>query len=207
MTAATVTPPPETATTPQPKVWTEADLLAMPDDGVRRWIIKGQLREQPSEYPEVKMTVRNRHHSKIMSLVAAAITVWIRTQPQPRGEVYCGEAGVRLPGSNATVGVDVAYAPAAVVATQDDDKTTMLAGLPALIVEILSPNVTLEQLDEKVDTYLEAGVPTVWVIHPTRRTVTVHRPKHEPELFNVTHTLPAISQMPGFTPAVLELFE
>ncbi|WP_439620910.1 Uma2 family endonuclease [Gemmata sp.] len=209
MTTATVTPPPAAATPAptQKKVWTEADLLAMPDDGVRRWIIKGQLREEPSEYPGVTMTVRNRHHSEIMSWVATTVGNWLRTQPKPRGKVYTGEIGVRLPGSSTAVGADVAYAPPGVVATQDDDKTTMLDGRPALVVEILSPTTTQEQLDEKIDTYLEASVPAVWVVHPTRRTVTVHCPGHEPELFNVTHRLPANPEMPGFAPAVLELFE
>ena len=27
------------------KVWTTEDLLAIPDDGVERWIIRGQLRD------------------------------------------------------------------------------------------------------------------------------------------------------------------
>ena len=84
------------ATENPPKLWTTEDLLAMPDDGVERWIIKGQLREQPSEFPEVKLTVRNRHHSRSMSYVAATLVNWLRTQLEPRGDVYTGEAGVRL---------------------------------------------------------------------------------------------------------------
>jgi Uma2 family endonuclease len=196
-----------TATAIPPKVWTEEELLAMPDDGVERWIINGQLREQPSEFPEANVTVRNRHHSKIMSLVATALIVWTRTQPVPRGEVYCGEIGVRLPGATTTVGVDVVYVPGNVVASQDDDKTTLLDGVPTLAVEILSPNDVLENIEEKVDTYLAAGVPLVWVMSTHYRTVTIHRPGREPELFNVTHHIPAEPQMPGFTPAVIELFE
>jgi Uma2 family endonuclease len=196
-----------TATANPPKVWTAEDLLAMPDDGVRRWVIDGQLREQPSEFPEVKMTVRNRHHSAIMAYVAATILAWLRTQPKPRGQVYCGEVGVKLPGRSSTVGIDVVYVSADVVAVQDDEKTTLIDGVPTLAAEILSPTVTQEQIDEKVDAYLAAGVPAVWVVHPTRRTVLVHRPGHEPELFNVTHRLPESPRMPGFAPAVTELFE
>src|SRR2546430_1234143 len=107
-----------TATATPPKVWTEEELLAIPDDGVRRWVINGQLREQPSEFPEVKMTVRNRHHCAIMAFVSATLTVWSRTQPKPRGEVYCGEAGVKLPGRDSLVGIDVVYVAGDVVAVQ-----------------------------------------------------------------------------------------
>jgi Uma2 family endonuclease len=193
--------------TPPPKVWTTEDLLAMPDDGVERWIINGQLREKLPEFPGVTMTVRNRHHSEIMALVTGAILAWIRTQPKPRGKVYCGEAGVRLPGRTSTFGIDVVYVTPDVVAVQDDDSTTLIEGVPTLAVEILSPNDTLEQIDEKVDAYRAAGVPLIWIIHAHRRTVTLHRPGQEPELFNVTHTMPASPHMPGFTPTVAELFE
>ena len=196
-----------TATTQPPKVWTTEDLLALPDDGVKRWIINGQLREQPPEIPGVKMTVRNRHHSKIMALVAGAIVAWLRTSPKPWGEVYCGEAGIKLPGRSSIIGVDVAYAAPDVVAVQDDDNTTLLDGVPTLAVEILSPKVTLEQIEEKTDAYQAAGVPLVWVIDPHDRTVTLYRPGHEPESFNLKHRLPEDPHMPGFTPAVAELFE
>jgi Uma2 family endonuclease len=198
MTTATTTPP--------PKVWTTEDLLALPDDGVERWIINGQLREKPPEFPGVTMAVRNRHHSKIMALVTGAILAWIRTQPRPRGDVYCGEVGVKLPGRTTTVGVDVVYVAHDVVAAQDDT-TTLIDGVPTLAVEILSPNDTQEQIDEKIDGYRAAGVPLTWVIHPHHRTVTLHRPGHEPELFNVTHHMPASPHMPGFAPPVAELFE
>ena len=195
-----------TATTP-PKVWTAEDLLAMPDDGVRRWIINGQLREQPSEYPEIKMTVRNRHHCAIMVLVGAAILNWVRTRPKPRGGVYCGEAGVWLPGRSSTIGIDVVYVSADVVAVQNDDNTTMIDGVPTLAVEILSPSAVQEQTHEKTREYLRAGVPLVWVIDPDDRTVKVYRPGQPPELFNVTHRVPEHPAMPGFAPAVAELFE
>ena len=72
-----------TATATAPKVWTTEDLLAMPDDGVERWIINGKLREKPSEYPEATMTVRNRHHCGIMSLVVTTITNWLRRAVHP----------------------------------------------------------------------------------------------------------------------------
>ena len=196
-----------TATATVRKDWTEAELLAMPDDGVERWIINGQLREKPSEYPEATMTVRNRHHCGIMSHVVTTITNWMRKQPKPRGQVYCGELGVRLPGHPSTVGIDVAYVDASVVAVQDDDETTLLAGVPTLTVEILSPNDYQEQMHEKTREYLRAGVPVVWVIDPDDQTVKVYRSGVPAESFNITHRLPEHPAMPGFAPTVAELFE
>jgi Uma2 family endonuclease len=197
-----------TATTNPPKVWTAEDLLAMPDDGVERWIIKGQLREKPPEFPGVSMTVRNRYHSEALSFIAATLVNWLRTKPQPRGGVYSGEAVVRLRSPvETTVGIDAVYAPPEVVSTQSDDRTTLLDGVPTLAVEILSPNDTQEEIEDKIDEYLGAGVPLVWTVNTHRRTITVHQPGQEPKLYSRSDRLPAHPAMPGFTPTVAELFE
>ncbi|MFO0805228.1 MAG: Uma2 family endonuclease [Gemmataceae bacterium] len=195
------------ATAETPKVWTAEDLLAMPDDGVERWIIRGQLREKPSEYPEAKMTVRNRHHSSVMTRVATAIMNWLRTQPKPRGDAFCGEVGVILPGRTSTLGVDVVYAAPDVVEVQDDEESTLLVGVPTLTVEILSPNDTQVQVREKTREYLQAGVSIVWVVDPHDQIVRVYQNGLPAESYNVTHHMPEHPAMPGFTPAVAEFFE
>jgi len=93
---------------------TTADLLAMPEDGKRRWLIKGELREKG-------MAIRNRFHSATMANVATFLNLWRFNLPEPRGQVVCGEAGVILPDDpTTTVGVDVAYVPPDVVIRQTD---------------------------------------------------------------------------------------
>ena len=194
------------ATAETPKVWTAEDLLAMPDDGVERWIIRGQLREKPSEFPEAKMTVRNRFHSEVIMSVGGVIRDWIKTQPKPRGKLLGGEAGVLLPGHQTAVGVDVAYVSPEVVAEQGDE-TTMLDGVPTLAVEVLSPNDSQFQIHEKTREYLRSGVAIVWVVDPDDQTVRVYQNGRPAESYNVTHRLPEHPAMPGFTPAVAEFFE
>jgi Uma2 family endonuclease len=190
------------------RLYTTEELLAMPDDGVERWLIRGQLREQGPEIPGVTVTVRNRHHCSATACISATLVNWKRTRPAPTGTVYSGEIGLRLGDDpDSTVAADVVYAPPEVVATQSDEDTTLLAGIPTLVVEILSPNDALDRVEEKIDTYLAAGVPLVWTVNPYRRTVMVYRPGEEPELFNRTRRLPEYPQMPGFSPTVAELFD
>jgi Uma2 family endonuclease len=115
---------------------TTEEMLALPDDGVERWLINGELREKP-------MTVRNRFHSALMASVVYVLKEWCHRQPAPRGAVLCGEAGVRLRRDpDLTVGVDVVYISAEVNARQTDE-TTLIDGAPVLAVEILSPNDTV----------------------------------------------------------------
>jgi Uma2 family endonuclease len=46
---------------------------------------------------------------------------------------------------------------------------------PDLAVEVVSPNDTAEEVEEKRVDYHRAGVPLVWVIFPVARTARVHR--------------------------------
>jgi Uma2 family endonuclease len=46
---------------------------------------------------------------------------------------------------------------------------------PDLAVEVVSPNDTAYEVDEKVQEFLGAGVPLVWVVNPEQRTVEIHR--------------------------------
>ena len=198
MATATLTPPPKSAE----KLYTIEDLLAMPDDGVERWLIRGKLREKKDPH----MTKRNRFHARLSARISQLIGMWLDSQPEPRGEVYDGEAGLYLRRNPDTaVGVDVVYVPPGVVAAETD-RTTMIDGLPSLVVEILSPSNTEEEVNEKTDDYLAVGIPLVWIVDPHYQTVTVLRPGQPPELFNTTHTLSADPHMPGFTVPVIKLF-
>src|SRR5438132_7327221 len=177
-----------------------AELLAMPEDGVDRWLIAGKLRERP-------MTKRNRFHSRVVTIVATELENWLRQCPPPRGQILTGEAGLILQHDpDTTVGIDVAYVSAEVLARQTRD-TTLIDGLPTLAVEVLSPSDTVEDINEKVDAYLKAGVPLVWIIDPHRRTVPTHRPSAEPDMVNVRQELSGEPQLPGFRMPVARLFE
>lgn len=179
---------------------TTEEMLALPDNGVDRWLIAGELRERP-------MTVRNRFHSRIMACVTTELELWLRQQPSPRGLVLCGEAGCRLRRDpDTTVGIDVVYVSPEVAARQSAD-TSLIEGVPLLVVEILSPNDTQEQIDDKVDVYLTAGVALAWVIDPHDRAVLIYRPDAELELVNIRQELSGEPHLPGFRVPVARLFE
>ena len=196
------------ATATPTRLYTTEELLAMPDDGVERWLVKGQLREKPPEIPGATMTVRNRFHSEVLLNIGTAIKTWIRTHPKPRGKVYGGEAGVRLPSSpDDSLGVDVAYAGPDVVLQQTNVRSTLVVGIPTLCVEIYSPNDTIDQIQEKITTYLSAGVAIVWNVDPYDQTVTVYAAGHRPTMYNIDQQIPEHPAMPGFSPKVSEFFD
>lgn len=185
-----------TATT----LMTSEEFMALPDDGIERDLIRGELRERG-------MTRRNKNHSSAEPTIAHRLLQWLETQPEPRGKVFSGEGGFRIERDpDTTIGIDVAFASAATVkATPPESK--FIEGAPVLAVEILSPSDSQEDVLEKVQLYLAAGVKLIWVVEPVFRTVLVYRPDAEPEMFNSTQEINAEPHLPGFRVRVEKLFE
>ncbi len=186
-------------TTLMPALMTTEELLALPDDGVERELIQGRLQEKP-------MTRRGRRHSRTESTIAALLKTWLDAQPTPRGEILSGEAGFRiLRDPDTTVGIDVAYISAEVAQANPED-AFIIDGIPVLAVEILSPSDKQEDILDKVQAYLKAGVKLIWIVEPVFRTVTVYRPDADPTFFNFTQDLTADPHLPGFRAPVASLF-
>ncbi len=55
--------------------------------------------------------------------------------------------------------------------------------LPELVIEIVSPDQTFNQLGQKATDYLNAGVERVWVVYPPMRSLTVFFHDRPPETY------------------------
>ena len=77
---------------------------------------------------------------------------------------------------------------------------------PALVVEVYSPNDRPGKLNKRVQQYLKAGVPLVWVVFPEDRTVNVYTAKESPRVFDETEELTGDSVLPDFRCKVSEFF-
>ena len=187
------------------------DLIDRPYDGVDRYVLDGELRENPSgavdpDTGEI-MTVRNRLHSRAMTATGCELQNWMRRFPLPRGEVLTGDAGLRLAlDPDRTFGVDVMVVSAEVLAAQTGE-SLIVEGVPTLCVVIISPSDELGHLDEKTDAYLAAGVPLVWLLDLHDKSVTVYSPGAEPVLFNRLMQISGEPHLPGFRVPVANLFE
>lgn len=178
---------------------TTEEMLALPENGTDRELIEGRLREEP-------MTKRNRWHSHCVVRLGSLLDRWLERQPEPRGQIVGGEAGFRLRRDpDTSVGIDLAYVSADVVANTPET-FVYFEGPPVLAIEILSPSDSQKQISEKVRIYLDAGVALVWLVDPEFRTVLVHRPGAEPELFNIRQEISAEPHLPGLRIPVASIF-
>ena len=125
--------------------------------------------------------------------------------PRQLGEILVCDSGFIIARDPDTVrGPDVAFISA-------DRASAVLPegfwpGAPDLAVEVVSPSDTLQDVEEKVDDWLNGGTRLVWIVNPKRRTVTIHRPGADVRLLNERDELSGEDVTPGFACKVGEIF-
>ena len=77
---------------------------------------------------------------------------------------------------------------------------------PDLAVEVVSPNDTVLELEDKIEEYLQAGVRVIWVINPDLRTLTVHRLARPPMVVRMGDEIDGEDVVPGFRVPLADLF-
>jgi Uma2 family endonuclease len=69
---------------------------------------------------------------------------------------------------------------------------------PDLAVEVLSPDDMASEIARKVEEYLAAGVPLVWVADPATRNITVYRSRQDIKILSANEDLDGGEVVPGF---------
>ncbi len=80
-------------------------------------------------------------------------------------------------------------------------------GAPTIAVEVVSPTDRANDIQDRVQDYLEAGTRQVWVLWPHRRSLTVHDADSGVAQFATEATLDGGDILPGFSVTVGDLFE
>jgi Uma2 family endonuclease len=92
---------------------------------------------------------------------------------------------------------DVAFIAADHLVRVDIDRSPV-DGAPALAIEVVSPSNRAEDMARKIQQYLAAGCPSVWVFYCTLRLVEIHsatgvRNVREPETLKDENLFPGLS--------------
>lgn len=77
---------------------------------------------------------------------------------------------------------------------------------PDLAVEVLSLEDTAGEIQKKVEEYLTAGVPLVWVVDPANQRVTVYRSLLDVKVLTADQELDGGPVLPGFRAPIKEIF-
>jgi Uma2 family endonuclease len=177
------------------KLLTAEEFELLPDDGKRCELIDGELREMA---PTV-----NWHGEVESNLV---IRLGGHVQAHGLGRVSCGEVLYIVQRNPDRVrAADIAFLRQDRVPSLEARQHIMEV-IPDLVVEILSKSDTIEEISDKIDDWLHAGVQRLWVADPFRRTVTIYQPGRDPSLLGEHGTLEGDPVVPGFRCPVAEIF-
>jgi len=152
-------------------------------------------------------------HSKVIRLLF--LLLYQFTQLKGEGEVYT-ETTFILPDRTDRNWVEGSRIPDLMVFTgqriadyeaqNPDHNARPLALVPDLVIEVVSPNDKVSELDEKIDLYLLDGVRLIWVVDPQRRKATVYAPDMvQPHHLTVNGVLDGGDVLPGFTVKLVDV--
>ncbi len=136
------------------------DLVQMPDDGMRREVLEGELIMNPAP---------RRDHQEIVANLDWLLQQFLRAGRL--GRVYTHPVDVYL-GRHDIVQPDLVvirdsrlsiYRPEGIV-----------AGSPDIVVEVLSPSTRGIDLVRKMALYARSGVPEYWIADPDQRTMVMN---------------------------------
>jgi Uma2 family endonuclease len=177
------------------KSMTADELLAMPSDGYRYELVKGEL---------IRMSPAGFNHGEVAMNIGSALHRYVKQNKL--GQVCAAETGFILAQNPDTVRApDSAFIGRDRVSAAGKVKGYWI-GPPDLAVEVTSPGDTVREVEEKVAEWLEAGTRMVWVVSPKFRRVTAYRSLTDIRTFTEKDTLDGGEVVPGFAIKVSEIF-
>jgi Uma2 family endonuclease len=174
---------------------TADELFAMPDDGFRYELVKGELR---------KMSPAGGEHGVVVVNATLLLGQYVKTNDLG---VCCGaETGFKIASEPDTVRApDLAFVSRERILESGVPKK-FWPGAPDLAVEVVSPGDTYSEVEEKVEQWLGAGTRAVWIVNPRRRSVTVYRSMSDVTRLSDTDELEGGEVVHGFRCKVSEIF-
>lgn len=174
---------------------TAEDLLAMPDDGHRYELVRGELRKMPPA---------GHVHGEIALSVGAELRQYVKNHRL--GKTYAAETGFKVSANpDHVLAADAAFIRQGRVEIEGES-TGFWPGAPDLAVEVMSPRDTYSDVAEKALDWLEAGTRMVLVVDPRCQTVTVYQSASNISVLTEDDTIDGADVVPGWKLPVREIF-
>ena len=176
------------------KITTAEQLFQLPKDFGPCELVRGEL---------IMMTPGGVSHGSIQINLTSCLSPFVKRHRL--GKIMPSDVGFILESDERTVRApDVAFVRADRLSAEPI--IGFFRGPPDLAVEIRSHSDRPGQIAAKIAMYLEVGVQVVWDVDPESKTITVHRPERDREVFHENDTITEKILLPGFEMAVAEIF-
>jgi Uma2 family endonuclease len=167
-----------------------------PDGNSRLELVRGEVIEKP---------FNGGLHGLVTANIGVLLNAW--ANENTRGCVGIGSWFVLTRDPDTVRASDVYFIRAERVTEAGGIPEAFWQIAPDLMVEVVSPNDSAEDVLEKISDYLLAGTPLVWVVYPRTRAVMEHTPDGLAHTRTENDTLENADVLPGFSCVVHELFE
>lgn len=177
---------------------TAEELLQMPElPGKRFELVDGEV---------IEVSPVIMRHGVIVTTLARLIDTYVAQHDL--GIVATGDVGYVLRRNPDSVRApDVSFVAWGNPAGTDLPEHGYSEGVPTLAVEVVSPDDGANEIDAKVQQFLDAGTRQVWVLWPSQRAVTVHDQHGAARKLGPEAELDGGDVLPGFSVRVSDLFE
>jgi Uma2 family endonuclease len=174
---------------------TADEMLAMPRDGYRYELVRGELKRMPPTGGEHGVTVMS---------IAVPISQYVKEKKL--GIVFGAETGFKIAVDPDTVRApDFAFVSRERIPESGIPKGYWI-GAPNLAVEVISPGDIYGEVEEKVIEWLDAGTRMIIVVNPRHRTATVNRSRNNVKILSDSNELSGEDVLPGFSCQVSQFF-
>lgn len=179
------------------RVWTEAELMSLPEDGYIHEVVDGELVTSPKN---------DFFHGHICTRLLTALNVFV--VQRRLGAVLDSSTGFWMKNRNCRA-PDISFIPAERLRRLGfkPSSRAFFPGAPDFAVEILSPNNSRREIAERLRDFFESGTRLAWVIHPARQRVEVCESPTRRTVLGPGGLLDGVAVLPGFQYPVAELFK
>ncbi len=191
------------------------EFLALPDDGSRHELVRGELRALPPA---------KGRHGVYEAILVAALDRYLTGQAKSLGwteqdglaarNALVGLAAVGDVGLQFAVpddprmirGADAVYITPEQLAQVGWPEDAYFMGVPALVIEVISGSDRPDDVAEKIQDYLAGGGRRVWCLYPTRRMAHIHDADAPTQVVRADQDLRDEELLPGFALPLTLLF-
>ena len=179
------------------KTWTEAELMALPDDGFNHEVVDGELVMSPKN---------DFFHGDICTRLSAALETFSRKQRL--GVVLDSSTGFWMSNRNCRA-PDISFVIKQRLKELGFKRTTrtFFPGAPDLAVEVLSPNASRSEIDARLRDFFTSGTQIAWIINPKAECVEVCHSLADRKLIGSGGALDGEHLLPGFRYPIADLFQ
>jgi Uma2 family endonuclease len=179
------------------KVWTEAELQALPEDGYIHEVVDGELVMSPKN---------NSFHGKISAQLLIALGTFVMARKL--GAVWDSSTGFWMHNRNCRA-PDLSFITKERLRALGFKSTdrSFIPGAPDLAVEILSPSNTRAEIDERLRDFFASGTQIAWIINPDTECVEVCHAPDKRKLLGSGADLDGEHLLPGFRYPIADLFK